>query len=423
MPMMHIGLIVPWLEVGGMETFIFLLGGWLQQAGNRVEIVATESSGAWFERAAQFGLAATLLPESESLSRARHARRVACYLRERAFDICLLNHARYAQASLAMLGEDVPAIPVVHNDAEVVYQVACANAAAWNVAVAVSPKVLEKTRQLVPQKTVVNIPYGIEVPKEGSPHRDFEQTSLQVLYVGRLVHAQKGILLLPDIVAACLQSGHRIALTIVGDGPDAEALQQRIAALRVTEAVVLKGALPREAVFGELDRAHVLLMPSYHEGLSLALLEALARGCVPVVTRLTGITDSVLHQGESGFLAEPDEVGQFARALGLLAADRGRLRRMAAAARRAVEQRFSVEVMGRAYRELFRRARQGEFPLSQRRSQLPRLDRALVGRRDHLIQRARLQRVVFKKFRNFFLRNQRSACDIAVVSSTDKSRR
>src|SRR5262249_17719775 len=91
---MRIALVVPWLEVGGVETFLFRLARGFQGMGYEVEIVATQYAGAWFDRARQLGIPSTCLGEATSFSRAWHARKVGRYLRGRGFDVCFLNHTR-----------------------------------------------------------------------------------------------------------------------------------------------------------------------------------------------------------------------------------------------------------------------------------------------------------------------------------------
>jgi hypothetical protein len=53
-----------------------------------------------------------------------------------------------------------------------------------------------------------------------------------------------------------------------------------------------------------LDAADAFILPSRYEGLSVALLEAMARGCVPIVTRVISGHAQVLTHGASGLIAE-----------------------------------------------------------------------------------------------------------------------
>lgn len=382
---MRIALVVPWLEIGGVETFLFRLARSFQSMGYDVEIVATQYEGAWFDRARQLGIPAVCLCDATSFSRARHALKVGRYLRSGGFDVCFLNHTREAQATIAMLPDNVMVIPIIHNDLEDVYTTGCANRDAWNVAVTVSRKVFCKTSALTQGKPVVEIPYGVELPPmDVLDSKDFFSHPLQMVYVGRLVHAQKGILFIPEILHHCRQKGIELSLCVVGDGLDRQAFLDKAASLKVLDLLEMKGALPHEEIFPAMVRAHMLLMPSFHEGLPIVLLEAMACGCVPIVSRLSGITDFAVDDGKNGVLVEIGNIAAFVSAIENVYHDRLSFKSMSIASRLTVEKRFSVEIMAQAYIDLVNLAMQDHFKKIQPRSNLPNLDPSLIAWRDHI---------------------------------------
>ncbi len=380
---MRIALVVPWLEVGGVETFVFRLAQCCQQLGHEVEIVATRQEGEWFGRARQLGIPTVCLSEQKSSSLAQHAIAVGNYLRLRRFDVCFLNHSREAQASIAMLPDQSIVIPIIHNDLDDVYAVGCANRGAWNVAVAVGHKVFLHTRKLIPGKAVVEIPYGVDLPpSEWVGSRRCPEVPLRAVFVGRLLHWQKAILFLPEIVASCLRKGIDLSLTIVGDGPDRQTLLDKSMSLNVGHRIEFKGALPLTETYAEMARAHLLLLPSFFEGLPIVLLEAMACGCVPIVSRLVGVTDFVVDDCRNGFLVEVGNIDGFVEAIGGVFSNRFNLRSLSLASRRTIEERFTVERMANAYLELIRRTKKGEFGTPSR-SNLPRLDPELIPSAAH----------------------------------------
>jgi glycosyltransferase involved in cell wall biosynthesis len=100
--------------------------------------------------------------------------------------------------------------------------------------------------------------------------------------------------------------------------------------------VTLSGPLPTADVASHLRRAHVLALPSAHEGFGIAYLEGMGFGLPAVATRSGGATDLVTH-GETGFLVPPEGVGAVYAALSALATDRALLARMGRAALRRYE--------------------------------------------------------------------------------------
>jgi glycosyltransferase involved in cell wall biosynthesis len=370
-----------------MEAVLLRLGQYLRRQGCEVEAITTIEPGEWFDRWSEFHIKADLVPgyRPSPLNPLAHSLRVGARLAAGRYDVVILNHTRHAQAVLARLPENVIVIPVLHNDVEQIYEVGCANAEAWNVAVAVSPKVAATARQRVPHRPVVHIPSGVDLPAEAAwQKRQALGKRIELAFVGRLEQAQKGVLCLPDIYQACLDRGIDATLTIVGDGPDAEALQRKLSDRGLQDRTRrLKGLTP-EQVYAVLLDAHVLLLPSQYEGLPIVLLESQACGCVPIASRLPGMTDAAVLDGETGLLVDVGDVAGFADAVATLYHDPARWSQLSRAGHDRVRRKFSVEVMGGAYLGLAADARKGQYPLPRPRRHRPPVDLSLFSWRDFL---------------------------------------
>jgi glycosyltransferase involved in cell wall biosynthesis len=169
-----------------------------------------------------------------------------------------------------------------------------------------------------------------------------------VLYAGKLA-TNKGVQFLPQ----ALQQAHlAMPLVVAGDGPLRAGLESdaRARGLRVQ----VLGWINRSETLAWMRHAAVLAFPSYGpESLSRVLLEASALG-VPIAAMDTGGTRDIVQPDVTGLLsATPD---QFARDLSRLAADEPLRRRLGAAARADVRQRFAaasvVERVEQVYRSL-----------------------------------------------------------------------
>jgi len=366
-PQPRIALVTYAMHCGGLEAFVLRLGGYLCRQGYEVEVITTLERGEWFGRVAELGMKASHVP-----------RRLRSKLARGAYDVIFLNHSRHAQACIAGLPEDTLVIPVLHNDYEEIYRVGCANADAWNVAVAVSPKVAETACRRVPGRPVVQILSGVDLPDDAllAQRRAFEQP-IRLIFLGRLQHEQKGVLWLPDILQRCLDRELDVTLTIVGDGPDAEKLQSLLSARSLEQRSRLIGGVPPDEVYGLLTQAHVLLLPSQFEGLPIALLESLACGCVPVISRLPGITDVAVVHGETGLLVEPGDIDGYADSVATLGRNPAQWTRLSRAGRERARNSFSVEAMGDSYLRLIRDARRGQYPLPRPRRDQLSIDRSL----------------------------------------------
>jgi glycosyltransferase involved in cell wall biosynthesis len=156
--------------------------------------------------------------------------------------------------------------------------------------------------------------------------------------VARLA-TQKRLELLLD--AAARLDGARCV--IAGDGPEGAALRERARALGIEERVTFLGH--REAVGDVLDALDVFVVTSRVEGMSNAMLEALAAGVPVVSTPVSGASDALepLADGRRpGAVVEP-RVDALAVRLGTLLADRALRAAMSDAARECARERFGWE--------------------------------------------------------------------------------
>lgn len=99
---------------------------------------------------------------------------------------------------------------------------------------------------------------------------------LRLISVARL-NTAKNLEFGLDVVAALKRRGVDCVYTIVGEGPEHDALRVRTAALKLIDTVTFSGY--QQDVLPFLDQADVFLLPSFQEGFCMAAVEAMARGC------------------------------------------------------------------------------------------------------------------------------------------------
>ena len=153
--------------------------------------------------------------------------------------------------------------------------------------------------------------------------------------VARLV-PQKGIDVLICALAQTTGAARNWTLTLVGDGPEREALERQVLQAGLQEKVHFLGFRSDPQSF--LLQAGVFVLPSRMEGMPNALLEAMAAGLAVVVTDASPGPLEVVVNGVSGLVVPSDEPSAMADALDHLAADPGLRERMGAAARDTLRQ-------------------------------------------------------------------------------------
>jgi glycosyltransferase involved in cell wall biosynthesis len=177
---------------------------------------------------------------------------------------------------------------------------------------------------------------------------------LRAAFAGRLVPL-KGVDMLVDAAAPLVKAG-RLAVDIIGDGPEMPALRRRVAEAGVVDGIRLHGWLDHLDVVRRLAGSHVFAFPSFREFGGGAVLEAMTLGLVPVVINHGGPGELVTE--ETGFRVPlgPREsvVDSFREILSGLVADPERARRMGARARQRVEKLFTWDVKARQIVEVYR---------------------------------------------------------------------
>jgi glycosyltransferase involved in cell wall biosynthesis len=254
------------------------------------------------------------------------------------------------------LPHEVRRVLMVHSISRSTYRAARSVRDWVDAAVAISPRIRQDlvASQGFRPESVHLIPNSVASSSGGSRSGD-HGGDLRVLVHGRVEHSSKGVSWLPKIVQEAIAGGVNVSLTVSGDGPDLARLRARIGAGALAGRTKFLGFVGRERV-PELMRSHdALLLPSVYEGFGLTLIEAMAAGCVPVASRIRGVTDYVIADGETGLLFPVGDVQAAAARLVELDRNRSRLQAMAEAACLAVKSRFSIEAQGAAFFSLIQR--------------------------------------------------------------------
>ncbi len=174
-------------------------------------------------------------------------------------------------------------------------------------------------------------------PPQLAPRPDLPPCRL--LFLGNLT-ALKG---LPDLLQALAHPDLApLAWRVQVAGPgDVGACTRRAAALGIADRVEFLGWVAEAGVIELLARADIFVLPSRNEGLSLAVLEAMAHGCA-VVTTPVGATRDAVTDGESGLLVPVGDPQQLAMALQRLIADPALRARLRSNARQAWSDHFDI---------------------------------------------------------------------------------
>lgn len=203
---------------------------------------------------------------------------------------------------------------------------------------------------------VMLIPNGIDATKFEAAAQRARGTGarLELGFLGRLEHTQKGVMYLPAIVDALTARSVPFRLRIAGKGVDRERMEEAMAPHIAEGRVEFMGALTPAEIPPFLGEMDVYLFTSHFEGCPNALLEAMMAGCVPVSGLIAGITDFLIETGRTGFIEDLGDAGGFANAVAALHADRAKLASLSQVVGAEARTRYTDEVAADAYAALIR---------------------------------------------------------------------
>jgi len=199
---------------------------------------------------------------------------------------------------------------------------------------------------------------GIELDQgSGQPDRwakrrelETEESTCLIGAVGRLTPV-KGLGYLLKATKSLVDEGLDLKVLLVGDGVLRKDLEALAVELGIEKHVVFCGH--RDDTQELMHALDIFVLPSLHEGIPMALLEAMAASRPVVASRVGGVPE-VVDDGIEGFLVEPRDVKSLTERCQQLIQSPGLSRRMGEKARERVEQGFSAASMASQVALLYR---------------------------------------------------------------------
>ena len=370
-----------WPLVGGAEIVMANLGAKFQQRDISCQIVTAQWQTNWPTEFVHREVPVVRLrnPTQRIWGTFRYLSSLARWLKEHADEIDLvyvsmLKHDAYTATKICQqLG-----IPVVlraeggGDTGDCAWQTTarfglsirrrCKTAAA---VIAPSRAVADELREAgYPTDKLHLIPNGVALPAD--PSADSQQLARQALAeanhdlvatpeesvvvdTGRL-DRNKGLHDLINAWPEVTKRSPRCHLWLVGEGPDRDKLFQQIKDLDLQGQVILPGAF--DDVEEVLRAANLFILPSYFEGLSISLMEAMAHQ-VPVIASDIAGNNDLIQSGTNGGLVPAGDVAALSQAIQEALANPDQLKRWATAAHQTIKNNYSLSSMVDAHLKLF----------------------------------------------------------------------
>lgn len=195
-----------------------------------------------------------------------------------------------------------------------------------------------------PDIRILYNPTILQKPRYDEPPAD----TVNFLFMGRLGQ-RKGVF---DIIESAKQlETDNIKIHLYGDG-EVENIRQMVSAKGVMDKVAVCGWIDGSEKDKTYREASVLLLPSYHEGLPISVLEAMAYGLPVLATDVGGISEAV-QDGVNGFLIQPGECEKLAERMKQLAQSPELRRTMGRHGYKMAMEKFALPVIIRQLEALY----------------------------------------------------------------------
>ena len=244
-----------------------------------------------------------------------------------------------------------------------VYLVKVVNAITYRLAnrvLVVSYEIKEVVRRLfhLDRSRVLVLKNGIVLDDNPLKPIELEQefhltrNRLKLIAVGRLVPL-KAFDILVRAISELANGGHdHFSLLIVGEGTERTRLEKLIQDLRVENRIKLLGL--RDDVMKLMKACDLFALPSRYEGLSIAMIEAMACGLPIISSDVRGLKDYIKHE-QNGLIFPVDDHKALAKSILRLANDKTLRERLSHGARKSFEKEYDMRKNIRSIDMLFKK--------------------------------------------------------------------
>ncbi len=179
-----------------------------------------------------------------------------------------------------------------------------------------SEEIRRKLVAFLPQRKndIIFHPHPVDItPNLDRSYSLQSDVPIKIVYAGRLYNPQKRIFDLVTLVKILVDAEVNFLLTIYGDGPDEGELRLAMESLgfKAASHVNWGGLVSVETIKQVLQNTDIFVLVSEFEGMSLSMLEAMANGCMPVVTKVSG-THHFIEHGNNGYLVDVGNISEMA---------------------------------------------------------------------------------------------------------------
>ena len=177
--------------------------------------------------------------------------------------------------------------------------------------IALSEEWKENLKKIVDENKIVVIENYSILNKDAIQERRYKKNNYNVLFLG-FVCKRKGCYDIPSIVEKVVREIPDAKFVLAGSG-DIEQIKA-ITPVTIRNNITYPGWVRDNEKDKLLREADLFFLPSYNEGMPMAILDAMGYG-LPIVSSTVGGITKIVHNGENGYVCKAGNVDDFARAI------------------------------------------------------------------------------------------------------------
>lgn len=197
----------------------------------------------------------------------------------------------------------------------------------WSRAVAVIPNSIgleSLAKETAPKQEFNIIENGVDIKRFVPGDQRHASDAFIITPGASRVTERKGLNYLIEAVALLVPKYPELRLKVMGDGSARPALEALVRERGLQESVQFLGRIPREETLAYYQEASLFVLPSLNEGMSNAMLEALATG-LPIIATPTGGTAELVIEGKNGKVVPEQSVAALVEAIEFFLIDKNRV--------------------------------------------------------------------------------------------------
>lgn len=204
---------------------------------------------------------------------------------------------------------------------------------------------------IAPQAKVLILPNAVPIPKQQTCWSE----NPKLLYLGVLI-PRKGV---EDLLEAFIrlqekELGKKLQLLVAGTGVLEDSLRKKVRDLKLEDQVIFCGWVDGKKKEQLLLNSQCLVLPSYYEGLPVALLEAMSYG-LPVISTPVGSIEDAVVSGKNGYLVSPGQREALAKAIESTVSDSMHWKQLSEQARKTVIENYNEEQYFKEIEQIYRK--------------------------------------------------------------------